>query len=239
MNSEKPKPDILLVEDDASLRFVIQDNLEQHRFTITSCENGIEALQIFQKQHFDLCILDVMLPEMDGFTLAGHIRKLNRQIPVLFLTARGMKEDKLKAFQLGADDYIVKPFSIEELIMRMQVFLRRNGGPESTQSGESSLVLNTYRFDYANLCLIRENMTKALTQKEAEILHFLCQHREKVVRREDILNYVWGNDDYFTGRSLDVFISKIRKYLALDPAVQIINYHGIGFKLSCNDTSRT
>ncbi|MFA6260815.1 MAG: response regulator transcription factor [Bacteroidia bacterium] len=239
MNSEKPKPEILLVEDDASLRFVIQDNLEQHHFAITSSENGIEALQIFQKQHFDLCILDVMLPEMDGFTLAGHIRQLNKQIPVLFLTARGMKEDKLKAFQLGADDYIVKPFSIEELIMRMQVFLRRNGGPDGTHPGKPSLVLNSYLFDYSNLCLIRENMTKALTQKEADILHFLCQHIEKVVRREDILNQVWGNDDYFTGRSLDVFISKIRKYLALDPAVQIINYHGIGFKLSCNDASRS
>lgn len=238
MITENTKPEILLVEDDASLRFVIQDNLEQHHFAITSCENGVEALNQFKNKSFDLCILDIMLPEMDGFTLAGHIRKLDQQIPLLFLTARSMKEDKLKAFHLGADDYIVKPFSIEELMMRMQVFLRRNNGMEIGKSN-TPLLLRSYHFDYANLSLIHNDKSKSLTQKEAAILYYLCQHLEKVVKREDILNYVWGNDDYFTGRSLDVFISKIRKYLSLDPAVQIINYHGIGFKLSCNDSTRS
>lgn len=232
MIPESPKPRLLLVEDDANLRFVTRDNLEQQGFQVTECSNGTEGWISFKNNMYDLCILDVMMPELDGFTLADQIRSLNHTIPIIFLTARGLKEDKLKAFSLGADDYVVKPFNMEELVMRIKVFLKRTG-TKAIDPPLKSFRLQSIHFDYANYRLIQDDHIKTLTQKESDILWYLCSNLNKVVRREDLLLHVWGNDDYFTGRSLDVFISKIRKYLATEQRIKIVNYHGVGFLLSC------
>jgi DNA-binding response OmpR family regulator len=221
---------ILLVEDDPSLGFVIKDNLLLKGYDVTLCRDGEEGHNTFAQQSFNLCILDVMLPKKDGFTLARDIRERNKEVPILFLTAKSMMDDKLEGFQTGADDYITKPFSLEELFCRVEVFLRRSKSPANIN--EKFVQLGRYQFNYKNLTLgINEEDTKTLTQKEAEVLKLLCQNRERVLKREEILNSVWGDDDYFMGRSMDVFISKLRKYLKDDPSIQIINYHGVGFRL--------
>ncbi|MBL7859189.1 MAG: response regulator transcription factor [Cyclobacteriaceae bacterium] len=220
---------ILLVEDDPSLGFVIKDNLEQKGYWVTLCQDGEEALRTFQQYSFHLCIFDVMLPKKDGFTLAKEIRMQNTEIPILFLTAKSLTEDKLEGFQQGADDYITKPFSMEELHFRMEVFLKRSNGQALLD--EKIFPVGLYEFDYPNLSLKYQQVFRTLTQKEAEILKLLVWHRDRVLKREEILKKVWGDDDYFMGRSLDVFISKLRKYLKEDPAIEIVNYHGVGFRL--------
>ncbi len=218
---------ILLAEDDPSLGFVIKDNLEMKGYEVTLCNNGEEGLRVFNEKLFDLCILDVMMPKKDGFTLAQQIREKNQQIPILFVTAKSMLEDKVAGFKSGGDDYLVKPFSIEELCLRIEVFLRRS----SPQSKEENFSLGAFNFDCHNFTLQHSTGEKTLTQKEAEVLKLLCENKDRVLKREEILKAVWGNDDYFLGRSMDVFISKLRKYLKEDPTVQIVNYHGVGFKL--------
>jgi DNA-binding response OmpR family regulator len=220
---------ILLVEDDPSLGFVIKDNLAVRGYEVVLCTDGMEALTNFCTVAFDLCILDVMLPKMDGFTLARDIRSRNRNVPILFLTAKSMTEDRLTGFQAGADDYITKPFSMEELAYRVEVFLKRSAVQLSEH--EKIFLLGQFEFDFANLLLRNHTTIKSLTQKEAEVLRLLYLNRERVLKREEILKHVWGDDDYFMGRSMDVFISKLRKYLRADDSVQIVNYHGIGFKL--------
>lgn len=220
---------ILLVEDDPSLGFVIKDNLSIKGYDVTLCQDGEEALSTFFKGSFSLCILDVMLPKKDGFSLARDIRRKNREVPILFLTAKSMTEDKLEGFQNGADDYITKPFSLDELFCRIEVFLRRSKPEPET---DTVVQLGFYQFNYKNLTLaVSPDAVKTLTQKEAEVLRLLYLNRERVLKREEILTSVWGDDDYFMGRSMDVFISKLRKYLKDDPSVQIINYHGVGFRL--------
>jgi DNA-binding response OmpR family regulator len=222
---------ILLVEDDPSLAFVIADNLRMKGYDVMLCTDG-EAGQIaFDNQQFHLCIFDVMLPKKDGFSLARSVREKDKNIPILFLTAKAMMEDKLAGFQTGADDYITKPFSLDELFCRMEVFLRRAGEP--LKEDASSFNLGQYAFDYTNLTLRNRENIKILTQKEAEVLKLLYVNRERVLKREEILKQVWGDDDYFMGRSMDVFISKLRKYLKDDASVQIVNYHGVGFRLEC------
>jgi DNA-binding response OmpR family regulator len=206
---------------------VIKDNLEVKGYEVTLCENGLEGERKFQQQPFDLCILDVMMPKQDGFSLARHIREKNQQVPILFVTAKSMLEDKIEGFQSGGDDYIVKPFSMEELNLRIGVFLRRSKMPTT----QSDYALGSFTFDFSNYTLHHASGSKILTQKEAEVLKLLCENKERVLKREEILKTVWGNDDYFMGRSMDVFISKLRKYLKEDPAVQIVNYHGVGFRL--------
>jgi len=218
---------ILLAEDDPNLGFVIKDNLSIKGYEVTLCVNGEDAFTLFEKQLFDVCILDVMMPKKDGFTVAQQIRKINPQIPILFVTAKSMLEDKITGFESGGDDYIVKPFSMEELVLRIEVFLRRS----NTQPIEQHYSLGTYTFDCRNYTLCHSAGEKSLTQKEAEVLKLLCENRNLVLKREEILKKVWGSDDYFMGRSMDVFISKLRKYLKDDPSIQIINYHGVGFKL--------
>lgn len=218
---------ILLTEDDPSLGFVIKDNLEQRGYQVTLCNNGEEGLALFNQKPFDLCILDVMMPKKDGFTLAQQIREKNLNVPILFVTAKSMQEDKIEGFKKGGDDYIVKPFSMEELCLRIEVFLRRSVTPQQL----NNFSLGNYHFDYTNFILQHSQGEKTLTQKEAEVLKLLCQNKDRVLKREEILNAVWGNDDYFLGRSMDVFISKLRKYLKDDPRVQIVNYHGVGFRL--------
>jgi len=219
---------ILLVEDDPALGFVIKDNLAHKGYEVTLCKDGEQGHEVFDQQLFDLCIFDVMMPKKDGFTLAQEVRKKNNQVPILFVTAKAMLEDKLNGFRVGGDDYIVKPFSMEELFARVQVFLRRTYG---NQDGNNSFSFGEYLFDGTNFKLSHPSGEKTLTQKEAEVMKLLCCNKERVLKREEILRTVWGDDDYFMGRSLDVFISKLRKYLKEDPNVEIVNYHGVGFKL--------
>ncbi len=219
---------ILLVEDDPSLGFVIKDNLEMKGYQVTLCNDGESGENTFHQNAFDLCILDVMMPRKDGFTVARNIRKKNTQVPILFVTAKSMLEDKVEGFSAGGDDYITKPFSVEELQMRIEVFLRRSTGRESI---DTVFQLGKLVFDSSNLTLGQNGNTRTLTQKEADVLGLLCKNRDRVLKREEILKAVWGDDDYFLGRSMDVFISKLRKYLKDDPNVQIVNYHGIGFRL--------
>lgn len=216
-----------MAEDDPNLGFVIKDNLEVRGYQVTLCTNGEDALTGFHEGTFNICILDVMMPRKDGFTLSQEIRKKDKDIPILFVTAKSMLEDKVAGFQSGGDDYIVKPFSMEELALRIEVFLRRS----QTSVKEQSFMLGEYQFDSSNFILQHKGDEKTLTQKEAEVLKLLCSNRDRVLKREEILKSVWGNDDYFLGRSMDVFISKLRKYLKEDPRVQIVNYHGVGFRL--------
>jgi DNA-binding response OmpR family regulator len=219
---------ILLVEDDPSLGFVIKDNLILKGFEVTLCDNGAAGYQSFQDKPFDLCILDVMMPRQDGFSLAKLIREKNKHVPILFVTAKSMLEDKIAGFESGGDDYIVKPFSMEELLLRIGVFLRR-----SSQANGSEEIYNigSFLFNFTNLTLQHASGSKILTHKEAEVLKLFCENKNRVLKREEILKSVWGDDDYFLGRSMDVFISKLRKYLKEDSSVQIVNYHGVGFRL--------
>lgn len=219
---------ILLVEDDPSLGFVIQDNLVMNGYEVTLCKDGDEGERTYANSSFDLCLLDVMLPKKDGFSLARSIRENNREIPILFLTAKAMTEDKLLGFQTGADDYITKPFSLEELLYRIEVFLRRS---QSKAPIETIFTVGQFQFDPFSFTLKHNDHEKTLTQKEAEVLKLLYKNRDRVLKREEILTHVWGDDDYFMGRSMDVFISKLRKYLKHDPDIQIVNYHGVGFRL--------
>lgn len=224
---------ILLAEDDENLGFVIRDNLEQHGFQIDLYQNGQEALQHFEKGNYQLCILDVMMPKMDGFALASAIRLQNKSIPLLFLTAKTMKEDKLRGFQIGGDDYITKPFSIEELVLRIRVFLRRSGIDQQVR--ETIYALGDFIFDPKNLIIRSVKEEKALTRMEVNILRYLCDRKNEVVTRKSILEAVWGNDDYFSGRSLDVFITRLRKHLSSDEKVKITNHHGVGFMLAVEE----
>jgi len=219
---------ILLVEDDPSLGFVIKDNLEMKGYQVTLCNDGESGESTFLQNAFDLCILDVMMPRKDGFTVARNIRKKDQQVPILFVTAKSMLEDKVEGFNAGGDDYITKPFSVEELQMRIEVFLRRSHSKDNT---DTVFKLGRFEFDNSNLTLKHDGEMRTLTQKESDVLGLLCKNRERVLKREEILKSVWGDDDYFLGRSMDVFISKLRKYLKDDPSVQIVNYHGIGFRL--------
>ena len=225
------KAHLLYVEDDESLSFVTRDNLLLQGYEITHFTNGREALEDIQHHAYDLCILDVMLPEMDGFTLAQEIRAFNPHVPIIFLTAKSLKEDKLHGLKIGGDDYITKPFSIEELILKIEVFLRRRNihqPPSPTQYR-----LGKYDFDHENLQLSLDGETRTLTQKEADLLRFFLDHPNQVIKRSVILEQLWGEDDYFMGRSLDVFISRLRKYLGRDDSLKIENIHGVGFKFRC------
>ena len=223
------KASILYVEDDESLGFVTRDNLELNGYEITHCTDGQSAMEVAVKNQFDLCLLDVMLPEIDGFTLATEIRKRDTHIPILFLSAKSLKEDKIKGLKLGADDYITKPFSIEELILKIEVFLRRSksNGTISNQHFQ----IGTLELDHRNLALSHDGTTRKLTQKEADLLRFLIENKNQILQRSVILERLWGENDYFLGRSLDVFISRLRKYMKVDPSLKIENIHGVGFRL--------
>ncbi|TAE06467.1 MAG: DNA-binding response regulator, partial [Bacteroidetes bacterium] len=183
----------------------------------------------------DLCILDVMMPKKDGFSVAQSIREKNQDIPIVFVTAKSLKEDRIKGFQLGADDYITKPFSIEELILRVEVILKRSKREGQPVQNKDSFTVGEFTFDFKNLLIVHATKTQELTQREAELLRLLCVNKNQVVERDTILNVIWGDDSYFNGRSLDVFISRLRKYLKADVKVEIVNVHRVGFKLTAND----
>lgn len=224
---------LLLVEDDEALRFIVKDNLEQNNYQVEVAENGEAALNLFEQNSFDLIILDVMLPKIDGFQVAETIRKTNEQIPIIFLTARSMTEDKITGLSIGGDDYIPKPFSMKELLLKIKIFLKRsqsqpvsyNGVPKTVDVGE-------FIFNPDELTLSINGNIRNLTLKESELIRFFVENPNKVLSRNDILQKIWGSDDYFLGRSLDVFISRLRKYFKPDANIKITNLHGIGFRFS-------
>jgi len=221
---------ILYVEDDETLGFVTRDNLEREGYRVTHLTNGQSAIDKLIDLQFDLAILDIMLPDADGFEVATMIRAHDQEVPILFLTSKSLKDDRLKGFAIGADDYIIKPFSIEELLFRVNIFLKRR--KILSDHSTTFTKVGHFRFEYRNLSLISTANTRVLTQKEADLFRFLLMQQNQVCKRSDILQEIWGEDDYFMGRSLDVFISKLRKYLASDESVHIENIHGVGFKLS-------
>lgn len=224
---------VLLVEDDPSLGFVVKDNLTELGYNIKWCKDGNDAFTSFFQDKFDICLLDVMLPKRDGFSLAKEIRIVNREVPILFLTAKSQIDDKIEGFKAGGDDYLTKPFAIEELHARIQAILKRTQSKKMYQQPEKKEIfeIGNYTFNYKNLELTCDDFSKVLTRLEADLLRLLCIHKNQVLEREIALNIVWGKDDYFLGRSMDVFITKLRKYLKEDARIQIINVHGVGFKL--------
>lgn len=234
---EGKKVRILYVEDDANLGFVTKDNLHKKGYDVTLCADGLEASQIFLQQKFDICILDVMLPKIDGFALAQKFRDKNKHVPILFLTAKSLLEDKLQGFKIGADDYITKPFSIDELVHKIEVFLKRRTVYAQNEEEKSLYHIGSYTFDFKELKLYNDLNNYTLTLREAELLRMLSINRNQVVRRESILHQVWGEDNYYIGRSLDVFVSRLRKMFADDASVQIENVRGVGFKFNVVETA--
>lgn len=224
---------ILYVEDDPNLGFVTKDNLELEGYDIVHFQDGKEAWKSFSKEKYDLCLLDVMLPELDGFSLAEKIRKQNQQVPIIFLTAKTMQEDRITGLKIGGDDYVTKPFSIEELSLRIKIFLKRKDINNGHLQGLKNWTLGCYEFDFQQLSLKSPTKIEQLTHREAEVLKFLCERKNQVIKRDEILTAIWGRDDYFLGRSLDVFVTRLRKMLAEDQSVKIENVHGIGFKFAC------
>ena len=234
MKDNSHRATLLYVEDDESLRYVTQDNLTLANYEVIACPDGQAALQAFHSHKIDLCIIDVMLPKVDGFALAKKVRLLDEHVPILFLSAKSLKEDRIAGLKLGADDYMTKPFSIEELILKVGVFLRRSSTHQSTtaQPSEQIFSLGDYRFDQEQQQLVCGSTTRGLTQRESALLAYLLHRSGQLVKREEILETIWRDDNYFAGRSLDVFISRLRKYLQEDSSVQIENVHGVGFRLS-------
>ncbi|MCX6258284.1 MAG: response regulator transcription factor [Bacteroidia bacterium] len=228
MANKENKYKILLVEDDNNLGFVLKDYLEMIGYQVVLKKDGHEGVVTFKNDIFDLCILDVMMPLKDGFTVATEIRSINQSIPIIFLTALSMNEDKIKGFKIGADDYITKPFSTEELSLRVEAILRRTKNMDSIGLHYH---IGKIIFDTDNYLLKQDETVTRLTRKESELLLLLCQNMNKLVKRETVLEKIWGRNDYFMGRSMDVYITRIRKYLKTDPTVEIINVHGTGFKL--------
>lgn len=224
-----PLKKILLAEDDADFAGVLKHYLELYQFEITWAENGEEALAIFQTENFDICVFDVMMPKMDGFTLAEKIIKINPDVPFVFLTARKLKEDKIIGLKLGADDYIIKPFEADELVLRLNNILKRSKQNQFLKV-DDELQIGTYLFDTKRLCLKNGSITQQLTEKEASLIHFFYTHKNQMVKREQILKTIWGSDDFFSGRSMDVYISKIRKYFKDDSRISIESVRNIGLE---------
>lgn len=227
------KKSVLLVEDDPSLGFVIKDNLRENNFEVTWAKDGVEGFEKFYSQFFDLCVLDVMLPKKDGFTLAKEIRIINPDVPILFLTAKGNIEDKAEGFDAGGDDFLPKPFVMSELIARMNAVLKRS---TRIQKKSTDIIKEIYtpgniHFNYNNLELKIENEVKILTSKEADLLRLLCLNLNQTLEREVALKLIWGANDYFLGRSMDVFISRLRKYISLDNKLEIETVPKVGFSL--------
>ena len=224
----KERFNILLAEDDLNLGVLLVDYLETEGFEVKLCKDGELAMKAFNSHRFDLCLLDVMMPKLDGFSLAKEIRIKDKKIPIIFITAKSLKDDKLKGYGLGADDYITKPFDEEELLWKIKAVIRRMPAAK-TGNKVAAVALGQYRFDFANQSLAIHGNIKRITEKESDILKYLSDNRNRVIKREEMLRDLWGENDYFFGRSLDVFITKMRKYLKEDPAVSIENVFKVGF----------
>ncbi|UHO37799.1 response regulator transcription factor [Chryseobacterium capnotolerans] len=222
------KSKILYAEDDKTIAFLVEDSLESY-YDINCYSDGESALEAFNSTDYDICLLDIMMPGMNGFEVAQQIRSKNSDIPIIFISAKALKEDRIKGLKIGADDYLVKPFSIEELMLKIEVFLKRT---KKTNTSPSKYKVGKYYFDPKNYTLQNTIDTVTLTQRESELLHYFLDHKNTVLKRQDILKAIWGDDDYFMGRSLDVFISRLRKVLAEEQDILIENLHGIGFRFS-------
>jgi len=232
--SETITQKILLVEDDQNFGDVLRSYLEMHDYEVNLAHDGDEGLMKYNKGDFDLCILDVMMPKKDGFTVAKEIRERDNEIPIIFLTAKSLKEDVLEGFKIGADDYITKPFNSEELLLRVQAVLRRSGVKPDPQEEEKEFIIGDYHFNYPLRILNyngAEKHKEHLSPKEAHLLRLFCIHKNDVLPRSIALTKIWGEDNYFTARSMDVFVTKLRKYLTRDEKIEIVNIHGNGFRL--------
>ena len=221
---------VMVAEDDQQLAYLIRENLEDEGYEVVNCPDGETAWESFQKKQPDICLLDINMPNRDGFSLARKIRQKTDVVPIIFMTAKSMEEDKIKGFEMGADDYITKPFSMKELLLRMNVFLRRNKMLIPTISNE--IRIGKFLFYPTEMKLVHDNKTISLTQRESELLKFFCSHPNQALRREDILTHVWGKNDYFLGRSMDVFVTKLRKYLRSETSVNIETVHNVGFRFN-------
>ena len=228
-------PALLLVEDDKGLSYILREYLELNGYATTVAEDGLAGWETFHQKQFDLIILDVMLPHKDGFTLAREIRQVDSQVPLIFLTAKALKVDKLKGFRIGADDYMVKPVDEEELITRIEAIFKRTRQQEEARDATELFSIGQYRFDYANQHIYLGDQKQLLTKKEAEVLKLLCLHQGRILDRNMTLKTVWGENDYFKRRSMDVFISRLRKYLKGDDKVSITNVHGKGYILNIKE----
>ena len=232
-NSENNR--ILLVEDDQNFGDVLRSYLEMHDFEVTLATDGVSGYESYRKGKYDLCIFDVMMPRKDGFTLAKEIREQDKSMPIIFLTAKNLKEDVLEGFKIGADDYISKPFNSEELLLRIQAILRRSKKEPDPKEEIKEFEIGKYLFNYPLRILTYDDGQKQqkekLSPKEAHLLRLFCLHLNDVLTRNEALTKIWGEDNYFTARSMDVFVTKLRKYLKNDPNIEIMNIHGNGFRL--------
>lgn len=222
---------ILLAEDDFDYASILRQYLEISGFTVTWAKDGIEGLSLFDQAKPDICVFDVMMPRMDGFTLAEKIIANNPETPIVFLTAKGMKEDKIRGLKLGADDYVVKPFEADELILRINNIIKRSQrsyAPSTIVTG--SIAIGAYAFDSANFSLRHKDLLYRITEKEAHLIHYLFANRNRIIKRDEILTEIWGSDDFFSGRSMDVFISRLRKYFSEDSSIAINSYRGLGLE---------
>ena len=222
----------MLLEDDPNLGLVLQDHLASNGFAVTLKVNGEEGLAETKRKRFALCLVDVMMPKKDGFTFARQFRANNSMTPVIFLTAKSLKEDRIEGLTIGADDYITKPFSVEELLLRIRAVLKRSEPAAAHQTQPSVISLGKLKFDRDKQILRSRLGTQKLTSKESQLLELLCSHQNEVLLRNDILKELWGDDSYYNSRSLDVFVSKIRKYLSRDSSLELISAHGKGYKLA-------
>jgi len=222
---------ILLVEDDPNFGSIMKSYLELNDFDVVLKTDGKQGLSGFQSESFDICILDVMMPEMDGFTLAKEIKKINSKVPFIFLTAKSLKEDMLEGFRTGADDYITKPFDSEVLLFKLHAILKRNHQHAENEVDVNEFKVGKFLFNYNLRTLIHDNTTYQLSPKEASLLKMLCSAKDGILLRKDALEKIWGNDNYFNGRSMDVFIARLRKCLKADPSIEIANIHGNGFRI--------
>ena len=222
---------ILLCEDDPSLGRLLSDYLKAKGFQVTWAEDGVEGLKAFHRNTYDFIVLDVMMPRKDGFQVAEEIRLESRSVPILFLTARSTKDDTLEGFKAGADDYMTKPFSMEELVLRIQAILRRTAALPEAGEEVTQFSVGLYAFDYTSQSLTLNDEVHRLTTKENELLFMLCKHKNALLERANALRNIWGDANYFNGRSMDVYIAKLRKHLKGDDRIEILNVHGKGFKL--------
>lgn len=234
---ERKKARVLLVEDDRTLSALVRDILEINRYEVVICADGDMGLATFKTQNFDIILADIMMPRMDGITMVREIRRFDQRIPIIFITAKEMKEDKLEGFRAGADDYLVKPFSTEELIARMEAILRRVVQARDVLMTTSNEVFEfgSFTLNASEQMLIHKTKSIHITKKESDLLRLMIIKKNDLLLREVALKAIWGDDDYFIGRSMDVFISRLRKYLKADPNVEIVNVHGLGFKLVVRD----
>jgi DNA-binding response OmpR family regulator len=224
---------ILLLEDDRNLGFMVCEHLKMNNYDVDLCKNGLDGLKALKDNKYDLLLVDIMMPKMDGFTFAREVRSQNDELPIIFLTAKSLQEDKIEGFKIGCDDYITKPFSVDELLLRIQAVLKRT--QKSKIKGERHLFeIGKYKFDSKKRLLIFGKDKTKLTSKESELLRLLCLHLDNTLERGLALKNIWGDENYFSGRSMDVFISKLRKYLKSDKRIEIVNIHGKGFRLIIN-----